>query len=108
MYIYIYMHKYTHTYTVCQTEDEMTPLVSLTGHISSFFELMRVTQDWAVNNGVDVSTARSYVSSFYSSLAASTGIFYYFYVDSHTYAFGWSVFSCRIRFCDTLFVTFFK
>mmetsp|Transcript_11312 Transcript_11312/g.10951 ORF Transcript_11312/g.10951 Transcript_11312/m.10951 type:complete len:292 (+) Transcript_11312:83-958(+) len=59
---------------VCQTEDEMTPLVSLTGHISPFFELMRVTQDWAVKNGVDVSTARSYVSSFYSSLAASTDI----------------------------------
>ena len=29
----------------------MKPLVSLTGHISSFFELMRMTQDWAVKNG---------------------------------------------------------
>jgi predicted ribosome-associated RNA-binding protein Tma20 len=36
---------------VCETEDEMIPLVSLTGHISPFFELMRVTQDWAVKNG---------------------------------------------------------
>ena len=89
----------------------MKPLVSLTGHISSFFELLRVTQDWAVKNGeandrsyglstmytvmvenalsvifsalsdtvyyfsaigVESDTARSYVSSFYTSLASST------------------------------------
>jgi hypothetical protein len=35
-------------------------------------------------------------------------IFYYLYVDSLTYAFGWSVFLCRIRFCDTLVVIFLK
>jgi hypothetical protein len=29
-------------------------------------------------------------------------IFYYLYVDSLTYPFGWSAFLCRIRFCDTL------
>ena len=89
----------------------MKPLVSLTGHISSFFELLRVTQDWAVKNGeandrsyglstmytvmvenalsvifsalsdtvyyfsaigVESDTARSYASSFYTSLASST------------------------------------
>jgi hypothetical protein len=33
-------------------------------------------------------------------------IFYYLYVDSLTYAFGWSAFLCRIRFCDTLVVIF--
>ena len=33
---------------VCATESEMKPLVSLTGHISSFFELQRQTQAWAV------------------------------------------------------------
>ena len=30
---------------------EMKPLVSLTGHISSFYELMRVTQHWAEQEG---------------------------------------------------------
>jgi pyrroline-5-carboxylate reductase len=34
---------------VCATEAEMKPLVSLTGHISSFFELQRQTQAWAVD-----------------------------------------------------------
>jgi hypothetical protein len=29
------------------------------------------------------------------------------YVDSLTYAFGWSAFFCRIRFCDTLVEIFF-
>jgi hypothetical protein len=33
-------------------------------------------------------------------------IFYYLYVDSLTYAFRWSAFLCRIKFCDTL-VEFF-
>jgi hypothetical protein len=33
-------------------------------------------------------------------------IFFYFHVDSLTYAFGWSAFLCRIRFCDTLVVIF--
>jgi hypothetical protein len=33
-------------------------------------------------------------------------IFYNLYVDSLTYAFGWSTFLCRIRFCDTLVVIF--
>jgi hypothetical protein len=31
-------------------------------------------------------------------------VFYYLYVDSLTYAFGWSTFLCRIRFCDTLVI----
>jgi hypothetical protein len=35
-------------------------------------------------------------------------IFYYFYVDSPTYAFDKSAFLCRIRFCDTLVIIFFK
>jgi hypothetical protein len=35
-------------------------------------------------------------------------IFYYLYVDSLPYAFIWSPFMCRIRFCDTLVVIFFK
>jgi hypothetical protein len=35
-------------------------------------------------------------------------IFYYLYVDSLTCAFDLSSFLCRIRFCDTLVVIFFK
>jgi hypothetical protein len=34
-------------------------------------------------------------------------IFRYLYVDSLTYAFGWSAFLCRIKFCDTLVVKSF-
>jgi ATP-dependent HslUV protease ATP-binding subunit HslU len=32
----------------------------------------------------------------------------YRYVDSFIYAFGWSAYLCRIRFCDTLVVIFLK
>ena len=43
----------------------------MAGHISSFYELMRVTQDWTVQNGVQEDTARRFISSFYSSMAAA-------------------------------------
>ena len=56
---------------VCNTEAEMKPLIALTGHISSFFELQRRSQQWMVEQGVENETARSYVSSFYSSLASA-------------------------------------
>jgi len=56
----------------CATEEEMKPLICLTGHISSFFELMRTTQAFMESEGVDEATARLYVSSFYSSLARAT------------------------------------
>jgi pyrroline-5-carboxylate reductase len=39
------------TPVVCVQEAEMKPMVSLTGHISSFFELMNATQDFIVENG---------------------------------------------------------
>jgi pyrroline-5-carboxylate reductase len=39
------------TPVVCRDEQAMKPLVAVTGHISSFFELMRLTQDWAVDRG---------------------------------------------------------
>lgn len=57
------------TAVLCATEDEMKPLVSITGHIATFYELMRVTQMWAVNHGVNENSARKFASSFYSSLA---------------------------------------
>jgi hypothetical protein len=41
-------------------------------------------------------------------LLLATPIGAYLYVDSLTYAFGWSVFMCSIRFCDTLVEIFFK
>ncbi len=56
---------------VCTTEAEMKPLVCLTGHISSFFELQRQTQEWFESEGVQTDTARAYVSSFYASLATA-------------------------------------
>lgn len=54
------------------TEAEMKPLICLTGHISSFFELMKTTEEFMVHQGVEPRTARTYVSSFYSSLAQGT------------------------------------
>lgn len=56
----------------CNTEAEMKPLVALTGHISSFFELMNETEKFMTGEGVSSAAARRYVSSFYSSLARST------------------------------------
>jgi pyrroline-5-carboxylate reductase len=54
----------------CTDELQMKPMISLTGHISSFYELMKVSQDWQVEHGVDPATAKQFVGSFYSSLAA--------------------------------------
>lgn len=56
----------------CADEKEMTPLVCLTGHISSFFDLMRTTQDFMVDQGVDSNASRKFISSFYTSLARAT------------------------------------
>jgi hypothetical protein len=42
----------------------------------------------------------------YEGLFCYICIIYNLYVDSLTYAFGWSAFLCRIRFCDTLVVIF--
>jgi hypothetical protein len=46
-----------------------------------------------------------YISLFYFVLFLVTS---YLYVNSLTYAFGWSAFFCRSRFHDTLVVIFFK
>jgi len=58
----------------CQEESEMKPLVSLTGHISSFFELMRTSEKFMTDNGVGDTAARTFVTAFYSSLAQATEI----------------------------------
>jgi pyrroline-5-carboxylate reductase len=36
---------------VCSDETQMKPMICLTGHISPFFDLMRVTQDFLSENG---------------------------------------------------------
>ena len=53
----------------CKEENEMKPMICLTGHISPFFELERVSQEFMVRNGVNSDTAKAFVASFYSSLA---------------------------------------
>eukprot|EP01031_Cornospumella_fuschlensis_P027006 gene27006-32628_t len=58
------------TPVVCTTEAQMKPMISVTGHISSFFELMRSSEEFLTNQDIDSSTARQFVTSFYSSLAA--------------------------------------
>lgn len=59
------------TPVICSAESEMKPLVSITGHISAFYELMSVAETWAVSNGVGDEAARRFISSFYCSLALS-------------------------------------
>jgi len=54
---------------VCETESSMKPMISITGHISSFYELMNTSQHFVESHGVDAVTARKFVTSFYSSLA---------------------------------------
>lgn len=41
----------------------------MTGHISPFYELLRVTQQFLVSSGVTEESSKSYVAAFYSSLA---------------------------------------
>jgi pyrroline-5-carboxylate reductase len=54
----------------CAAESEMLPMIAVTGHISSFYELMNVTQQWVVGNGVNQAAAELFVASFYSSLSS--------------------------------------
>jgi len=58
----------------CQDESEMKPLVCLTGHISSLYELMRTSETFMTANGVGATAARTFVSAFYSSMAANTEV----------------------------------
>lgn len=53
----------------CENEAQMKPMVSVTGHISSFYELMRTSQQFLQDSGVESDLARTFVTSFYSSLA---------------------------------------
>jgi pyrroline-5-carboxylate reductase len=39
------------TPVVCTLESHMKPMVAVTGHISSFYELMKTSQDFIVENG---------------------------------------------------------
>ena len=55
----------------CKGEEDMKPMICLTGHISSFFELQRVTESWITSKGVDSEAASAFVRSFYSSLATA-------------------------------------
>ena len=36
---------------ICKNEDEMKPMISITGHISSFYELMRTSEEFLVSQG---------------------------------------------------------
>lgn len=57
------------TVVPCKAEAEMTPLICITGHISSFFELMNCDQKFVVSNGVEPMAAELFISSFYQSLS---------------------------------------
>ena len=62
------------TPVACDREEEMKPLVCLTGHISSFFALMQTSEQFMIDNGVGEVIARKFVSAFYSSCASATEV----------------------------------
>jgi len=62
------------TPVACDKEEEMRPLVCLTGHISSFYQLMQTSEQFMLDNGVGAAPARTFVSAFYASMAAATEI----------------------------------
>ena len=55
----------------CASETDMKPLITIAGHISPFYELMNVTQQWTVSQGLSPESARLYISAFYSGLASA-------------------------------------
>mgnify|MGYP003973886999 CR=1 FL=1 len=57
------------TCVACVEEAEMKPMICLTGHISPFFELQRVSQEFMVANKVDAAAAKKFTAAFYQSLA---------------------------------------
>jgi hypothetical protein len=83
IYIYIYILIYTQIVNTNMTTGMILRLVGLQSFMGGMFWLFIV------------------------GLFCYICIFYYSYVDSLTYAFGWSAFLC-IRFCGTLVVIFFK
>jgi len=60
------------TPVACDKEEEMRPLVCLTGHISSFYQLMQTSEQFMLDNGVGAVPARTFVSAFYASMATAT------------------------------------
>lgn len=53
----------------CLTETQLKPLISITGQISAFYELLNVTHNWAQQQGIPSDESRLFISSFYSGLA---------------------------------------
>lgn len=45
---------------ICKNEDEMKPMISITGHISSFYELMRTSEEFLVNQGELIQVALNF------------------------------------------------
>ena len=56
----------------CSSEEELKPLISITGQISAFYELLNTTQHWVEQQGLPTKESRLFISSFYSSLAVTT------------------------------------
>lgn len=58
------------TPVVCQAESNMKPMIAVTGHISSFFELMATSQKFIVDNGEN-SSPLQFMSEVYLTLSFS-------------------------------------
>lgn len=56
---------------ICKDEKDMKPMIALTGHISTFYELMNTSQLFMISHGIQEDVARQFITSFYSSLAQS-------------------------------------
>ena len=56
------------TPVICASEEQMLPMIAVTGHISSLYELMRTSESFVESKGVSADTATTFIKAFYSSL----------------------------------------
>lgn len=56
------------TPVICASEEQMLPMIAVTGHISSLYELMRTSESFVESKGVAADTATTFIKAFYSSL----------------------------------------
>lgn len=56
------------TPVVCTTEAQMKPMIAVTGHISSFFELMRTSEEFLTNQGVLYFLIKAHSSCFINTI----------------------------------------
>lgn len=57
------------TVVACKSEANMTPLVTIAGLISLFYQMQNTLHDFATSHGVDSSCSKAYIAAFHHALA---------------------------------------